>query len=610
MAKQKGTYKRTGVLDDIAYYYSRNGGWLERKINPNFGEWVKTRAEFANTRKNAAEFAAAGQTASALVRGITQRWRFITTPKLTGDATTVCIAGQRLNPSYPWGERSFSPAYYYMLQDCVNRNIKKAVPGELQQWLRSKVLWNPTEDKLHVTQALVLSAEMEQYFRAMGATGVRIELWLYRVTPSIWEPVSRKWLPAASQMSDTAWAAGEHSITGYGGASIIIEQENATQFVPQNTQNYAGGVLMFIAPYKTVAGTNITLQSACTAYWYSVADEGDTPTPGQTLTIRGNVYPSGMGSITGLGVYQSGETTNIAFLDNNDDPFTGWVSAAYDVQGLHFEDIVPATEFSNFSAGLLINEGITEMTVAMYNGVHPISNSTNITEGGAAGTVNSPVYVTYGQTADISITDRPEGSGTPWLMYNEYALDGTLLMANKAQTIGMQIPVVGAVRFAFYEQEPELNPETFDLHATGDFHIGGSGAESHEIGQTVMLQSFYNGQQCRVNWTVVIDGVTTTYNNVWAVQITVGLYNDITIEPTSTEPVTITTGASPQAAGHVTGGGEFQPGLNITLQAIRDDASYVFDHWEKDGVTLADQSDTLIVQCDEDATYVAVFVQG
>lgn len=594
----------------MAYYYSRNGGWLERKINPNFGEWVKTRAEFANTRKNAAEFAAAGQTASALVRGITQRWRFITSPKLTGDATTVCIAGQRANTSGTWGERSFNPAYFSMLQDCVNRNIKKAVPGELQQWLRGKVLWNSTEDKLHVTEALVLSAEMEQHFRAMGATGVRIELWLYRVTPSIWEPVSRQWLPAASQMSDTPWAAGEHSITGQGGATIIIEQENATQFVPQNTQNYAGGVLMFIAPYKTVAGVNITLQSACTAYWYSVADEGDAPTPGQTLTIRGNVYPEGAGSITGLGVYQSGETTNIAFLDENGDPFTGWITLSYYLGGQQRNEGLLATDFENGPVSEMIGIGITVLTIGMYNGVVPVVDNTIENGDSPGGGWSAPLYETVGNNAYIAMTSLPEGAPTPWLMYRQYALDGTLLDANKVQTTGISVPVQGALMYAWCANEPTLEPETFDLNSPALFHIGGTGAETHEIGQTVMLQSFYNGQQCRVNWTVVIDGVTTTYNNVWAIQITVGLYNGISIEPTSTEPVTITTGASPQAAGHVTGGGEFQAGLNTTLHAIRDDASYIFDHWEKDGVTLADQSDSLLVQCDEDASYVAVFVQG
>lgn len=597
------------MVDDIAYYYSRNGGWLERKINPNFGEWVKTRAEFANTRKNAAEFSAAGQTASALVRGITQRWRFITTPKLTGDATTVCIAGQRLNPSGAWGERSFNPAYFSTLQDCVNRNIKKAVPGELQQWLRSKVLWNSTEDKLHVTQALVLSAEMEQHFRAMGATGVRIELWLYRVTPSIWEPVSRKWLPAASQMSDIAWAAGEHSITGQGGATVMIEMEAATQFVPQNTQNYAGGVLMFIAPYKTVAGVNITLQSACTAYWHSVTDEGDAPTPGQTLTIRGNVYPSGAGSITGLGVYQANETTNIAFLDDNGDPFTGWITLQAIVGGVQQNFAELATDWQNVPASYLIGSGITEITLSMYNGVVPIVDGTMDNGDSPGGGWSAPAYAAVGDNAYFEISNLPEGSGTPWLLYRQYAQDHTLLDAGKVQTIGISIPVQGMIMYAWCAHEPVLEPETFDLHATGDFHIGGSGAETHEIGQTVMLQSFYNGQQCRTNWTVVIDGVTTTYNNVWAVQITVGLYNDITIEPTSTEPVTISTGASPQAAGHVTGGGEFQPGLNTTLDAIRDDASYVFDHWEKNGVPLGDTSASLNIQCDEDATYIAVFVQ-
>ena len=594
----------------MAYYYSRNGGWLERKINPNFGEWVKTRAEFANTRKNAAEFAAAGQTASALVRGITQRWRFITSPKLTGDTTTVCIAGQRANTSGTWGERSFNPAYFSMLQDCVNRNIKKAVPGELQQWLRGKVLWNSTEDKLHVTQALVLSAEMEQHFRAMGATGVRVELWLYRVTPSIWEPVSRQWLPAASQMSDTPWAAGEHSITGQGGASIIIEQENTTQFVPQNTQNYAGGVLMFIAPYKTVAGVNITLQSACTAYWYSVNDEGDAPTPGQTLTVRGNVYPEGAGTITGLGVYQSGETTNIAFLDNNGDPFTGWITLQAVIGGVQQTIPEQATQFMNFRAGELIAAGATELTVAMYNGVVPVVDFSREYNDSPAGGWSAPTYATVGGTAYIQFHNLPEGAPTPWLIYRQYALDGTLLDANKVQTIGISVPVQGMIEYAWLVHEPTLEPEEWEITKPDDVEIEIQGGGSPEIGQQVTLVSRYSSTQIAGNWTVVVDGVTTTSSKQLDATFTVGKYNRIEFQKIGTEPVTITTGASPQAAGHVVGGGDWQPGILLSLMAVRDDASYVFDHWEKDGVAQPGSSAHIQIIVENDETRVAVFVQG
>lgn len=610
MAKQQGIYKTSGVVDDLAYYFSRNGGWLKRKINPNFGEWVKTRDEFANTRKNAAEFSAAGQTASALVRGITQRWRFITTPKLTGDATTVCIAGQRLNSSGTWGERSFNPAYFSMLQDCVNRNIKKAVPGELQQWLRSKVLWNATEDKLHVTQALVLSAEMEQHFMSMGATGVRIELWLYRVTPSIWEPVSRQWLPAASQMSDTAWAAGEHSITGRGGASIIIEQENATQFVPQNTQNYAGGVLMFIAPYKTVAGVNITLQSACTAYWYSVADEGDAPTPGQTLTIRGNVYPSGAGSITGLGTYQAGEVTNIAFLDENGDPFTGWITTSAVVNGHSETALLPATEFENLRVSDIISIGMTDVTINMYNGVVPIVDHTAQSGDSPGGGWGAPAYATVGENAYFDIFNLPEGSGTPWLLYRQYALDGTLLDIGKVQTIGISVPVQGAIVYAWCAHEPVLEPEEWEIDKPDDIDVEYFLSPTPEIGQEIQLQFKYNGSSIKVNWRRDVDGtvISSTANEV--MQFTVGKYNEITIEKIGTEPVTLTTGASPQAAAHVVGGGDYQPGVVVTLQAVRDDASYTLDHWEKDGVSLQRSDYFLNVWATEDATYVAVFVQG
>lgn len=598
------------MIDDMAYYYSRNGGWLERKINPNFGEWVKTRAEFANTRKNAAEFAAAGQTASALVRGITQRWRFITTPKLTGDATTVCIAGQRLNSSGTWGERSFNPAYFSTLQDCVNKNIKKAVPGELQQWLRGKVLWNATDDKLHVTQALVLSAEMEQHFRAMGATGVRIELWLYRVTPSIWEPVSRKWLPAASQMSDTPWAAGEHSITGQGGATIIIEQENATQFVPQNTQNFAGGVLMFIAPYKTVAGVNITLQSACTAYWHSVEDEGDAPTPGPTLTVRGNVYPSGMGSITGLGVYQANEVTNIAFLDENGDPFTGWITLQAVIGGVQQNIPELATEWENIPASYAINQGITEVTISMYNGVAPIVDGTMDDVDSPGGHWSAPAYAAVGDNAYFEISNLPEGVSTPWLLYRQYAQDYTLLDAGKVQTIGISIPVQGMIAYAWRAHEPELEPEEWEIDKPDDIDIEIDGGGSPEIGQQVTLHSLYSGTPIAGDWTVVVDGVTTTSSKQIEVTFTVGKYNRIEFQKIGQEPVTITTGASPQSAGHVVGGGDWPPGLVLSLMAVRDDASYVFDHWEKDGVAQPGSSAHIQIIVENAEMWVAVFVQG
>lgn len=594
----------------MAYYYSRNGGWLERKINPNFGEWVKTRAEFANTRKNAAEFSAAGATASALVRGITQRWRFITSPKLTGDATAVCVAGERANVLQPWGERSFAPGYFYTLQDCINRNIKKRVPNELQQWLKTNVRWDSTNDRLKVLEPLTLSAEMEQYFRSMGATGVRVELWLYRVQPSVWDSVARKWLPAASQMSDTAWAAGEHTITGAGGAPIIIAQENSVQFVPQNTQNYAGGVLMFIAPYKEVAGTKQVLQSACTAFWYSVDDEGDAPTPGQTLTVNGNVYPAGQGSITGLGTYQSGQTTNIAFLDENGDPFTGWITVQGIIEGVQQGVAELATDWENVLASDIISQGITELTLDMYNGVVPIIDYTIGNGDSPGGGWSAPVYCEVGDNAYFGISNLPEGAPTPWLMYRQYAQDYTLLDAGKVQTVGISIPVQGMIMYAWCANEPVLEPEEWEIEKPDDIDIEILGGGSPEIGQQVTLISRYSGTQIAGDWTVVVDGVTTTSSKQLDATFTIGKYNRIEFRKIGQGLVTITTGASPQAAGHVVGGGDWQPGLLLSLMAVRDDASYIFDHWEKDGVAQPGSSAHIQIIVEGAEMWVAVFVQG
>lgn len=83
MAKQSSIYKFTGRLGDdlVGYRLKYTVPQIVRTIDRTaLSTAVKEGANYANTRKNASEFGAAGNTASALLRSIPTRWKSILNP--------------------------------------------------------------------------------------------------------------------------------------------------------------------------------------------------------------------------------------------------------------------------------------------------------------------------------------------------------------------------------------------------------------------------------------------------------------------------------------------------------------------------------------------------
>ena len=272
MAKQESIYKIRGKVEGQSYFYSKNGGYQFRKINPTMSERVKTEDAFVNTRKNAIEFGAAGGLASAIVRGIQERYRFITTPKMVGELTKIIYNNMRADTSNIWGRRQLIPSLRPLVQNRFNDLLKNRMPEEISSWIRSSVLWDASLDIITITDNLQTSLDLENRLIDAGATGIHTELREYRCIVPVYAPGTGKYTPAIPEINVSSTISSDITINGQSPHVLIPQSSFAPNFPPFNTQVYISGVLVFFFPYKTVHNVNVTLQHLCTAYWYSISD--------------------------------------------------------------------------------------------------------------------------------------------------------------------------------------------------------------------------------------------------------------------------------------------------------------------------------------------------
>jgi len=272
MPKQKSIFKLTGTIEGTSFYHSRNGGYQTRQLNPNMSERVKNDPEFENTRLHGREFGATGSLASAVVRGISDRWRYILTPIMVGKLTKTAKEMLIQNTIDPIGKREFLPATLPQLQNAFNRYLKNQLPPLWESYLESKINFDDALNRLNITESLYTSEELEQQWIHAGATGVRIELYVYRVTTPHYLESLGKYLPAVPTMDDTPLYQGDHALTGNGGTPILVQSGPYCENYPQNSTRIVGGAFFIVKPYRETGSQKQIMQSLCVAHWWSVPD--------------------------------------------------------------------------------------------------------------------------------------------------------------------------------------------------------------------------------------------------------------------------------------------------------------------------------------------------
>lgn len=267
MAKQSGIHGIRGKINGVSYYSSKNGGQLIRKINEGMSSRVKTAKEYANTRLNNAEFGAAGSLAGAIVRPISQRWRFILDSIATGKLVKAIKAAMMQDTASPWGERVVPLTEMAHLQDVFNGFSKNEMPQEVVDALKNNMTYTAATQSLTITGDVDMTADTAQQLVDKGVTHFSSKVFAFNVRKPYIGADGKTYVPSESLMVDISSTFGQTNNGVTEGTGIISSDSIANSIAALNEEAHLGGVLVVFLPERKVGNEYFTLQELCSAYW-------------------------------------------------------------------------------------------------------------------------------------------------------------------------------------------------------------------------------------------------------------------------------------------------------------------------------------------------------
>lgn len=267
MAKQSGIHGIRGKIKGFSYYSSKNGGELIRKINEGMSDRVKNAKEYANTRLNNAEFGAAGSLAGAIVRPVSQRWRFILDGIATGKLVKAIKAAMMQDTASPWGERVVPLTEMAHLQDVFNGFSKNEMPQEVVTGLGSNLTFNAATNTIDISEGIDMNADTAQQLLDKGATHFTSKVFAFNVRKPYIGADGKTYVPADSLFVDiTSTFGASHAVVAET-EGLINSASIANSPAVLNEESHLGGVLVVFLPERKVGNEYFTLQELCSAYW-------------------------------------------------------------------------------------------------------------------------------------------------------------------------------------------------------------------------------------------------------------------------------------------------------------------------------------------------------
>lgn len=267
MAKQSGIHGIRGKINGVSYYSSKNGGQLIRKINEGMSSRVKTAKEYANTRLLNAEFGAAGSLAGAIVRPISQRWRFILDSIATGKLVKAIKAAMMQDTASPWGERVVPLTEMAHLQDVFNGFSKNEMPQEVVNVMQNSIEFHAKSQSLTVSEAAYISPDTIQQLTDKGATHFTSKVFEFNVRKPYIGADGKTYVPAEFIFADVSSTLGKTNQAFGNEIAIISDDAVSNSIAVLNEESHLGGLLVVLLPERKVGNEYYTLQELCSAYW-------------------------------------------------------------------------------------------------------------------------------------------------------------------------------------------------------------------------------------------------------------------------------------------------------------------------------------------------------
>lgn len=278
MPKQASLHKINGKADGRSYYYSQNGGWLSRTINPGMSERVKTAPEFANTRRNGKEFGSIGMLCGGIVRSLSSRWRFILDPVTTGKYVKEVYNLLR-SKSGVWGQRELGATDNQLIYPMLNKYSKNDLPLDIaSQFTVGSVKYVSgavTEIVLNNAEGLSFPEGWGEDLLAKGADKVKMQLVALRsVDPTYSADGDNYTMNGTTQMvvfSDATVSVGTAT-------ESFVDEKIPFADCDWSSSDDPQAIGLVVLPMKTVGSNSYVMQELCSFHCVAVT-EGYTPEP-------------------------------------------------------------------------------------------------------------------------------------------------------------------------------------------------------------------------------------------------------------------------------------------------------------------------------------------
>lgn len=291
-------------------------------------------------------------------------------------------------------------------------------------------------------------------------------------------------------------------------------------------------------------------------------------------TITAAVNPTESGTITGAGSYVSGESCTLTATANEGYTFANWTKNDTEVS-------------TDASYTFTVSESaayVANFTVNSYE----ITATASPMEGGivtGAGTYEHGVECTLTATANEGYT------------FTRWTKDGTEVSTNTTYTFNATEAANYVAVFA----------HIYTIDVTVDPEDGGSiiGSGTYNEGEFCELEAVPASGYTFVNWTENDEVVSTDANYSFTVT-----GNRDLVAHFALRSCIITVAADPVSGGTVTGGGTYEYGTHVTLEAIpNSESGYSFVQWNKNG-SFASSNATYSFTVRNNGDYVAVFTRS
>lgn len=275
MPLQKSIYKVKGKMDGMSYFFSKNGGYQFRSINPNMSELVKNDPRFALTRDYGFAFGLGANFAGALLKTVSTRWRYLTRGNTHAILTTKYNQYFKDAQGLIDGNTRHISLFYPTMRKDYNDLNKSMIPGWMVDFFTRKTEEDQTTHQLKILQPLQLEQTDIDELKLKGATHVRVALFVLRVKLMYEEGPHRRVHYYEGSISNRPITQKSTSLSGDAPLTILQDIDVFLEGDIEESQEDCGGIFVLYEPYKNINGTSYTLQRLCNGYWYKPAISGE-----------------------------------------------------------------------------------------------------------------------------------------------------------------------------------------------------------------------------------------------------------------------------------------------------------------------------------------------